>query len=305
MQQSTPADQAVATMSSPSNLFEGSQDQNPLDSITRYVVVEINRNLYGMSTESTVELMGAGTSQITRVPHSPNYIAGVINHRGTIIPVIDMRSLLGFEHRSAEYAKLKQHFDNLKNDHVTWLGTLEDSVYRNQKFTLATDPCKCNFGVWYQSVLNGKSSMSEMILNDPILKSFLEECDEPHRKIHAVAEQVLAMKSAGKTDEAIAKIDSVRNDELVELTTLFDRIQTTIRTKLNSMLVITEVGARKAAIAVDAVSFVADCRDDTIEPLPDTADNAEFLTGLVHQPNGRYILIADLEHIYNTACPAK
>lgn len=290
---------------SPADLHDLNLDQIQGDSITRYVVVEINRNLYGLSTDTTVELMVSGTSQITRVPHSPDYILGVINHRGTIIPVIDMRSLLGFEQRSAESAKLTQHFETLKNDHVNWLNALDDAVFRNQKFTLSTDPCKCNFGIWQQSVLNGKSPMSAMIMNDPFLKSFLEECDAPHTKIHAVAEQALALKAAGKNEEASAKIESVRNNELQQLVSLFERIQSAIRAKFNSMLVITEVGTRKAAIAVDAVSFVADCRDDTIEPLPDTADNAEFLSGLVHQPNGKYILIADLEHIYNTACPAK
>lgn len=36
--------------------------------------------------------------QITRVPNAPNYVKGVINLRGNVTPVIDLRSKLNFEH---------------------------------------------------------------------------------------------------------------------------------------------------------------------------------------------------------------
>lgn len=34
---------------------------------------------------------------ITRVPKSPAYLRGVINHRGSVVPVVDLRSLFGME----------------------------------------------------------------------------------------------------------------------------------------------------------------------------------------------------------------
>ncbi|MDF1808305.1 MAG: chemotaxis protein CheW [Phycisphaerales bacterium] len=271
--------------------------------VTRYVVVDVNHNHYGMTTDTTVELMSAAMTQITRVPHSPPYISGVINHRGTIIPVIDLRSLLGFEPRSLEMEKMRTMFDQLKEDHISWLGSLQNAVYVDEKFTKAIDPTKCNFGKWYISVMDGTSSMSSMISADPILKGVIERFDAPHRKIHSIAEKVLSLKENGQSDEAISIIKNVRENELVEMCDLFDQVLAAIETKLKSMLVITEIGTRKAAIAVDEVSFVIDCNDDSVEPLPETAENTEFLSGLVYQDDGSYILIADLSHIYNTACP--
>ena len=38
-----------------------------------------------------------GWDTVTRVPHSPNYILGVINLRGAIVPVIDPRVLFALE----------------------------------------------------------------------------------------------------------------------------------------------------------------------------------------------------------------
>ena len=37
--------------------------------------------------------------QITKVPNSPNYVEGVINLRGRIIPVIDLRTKIGMHKR--------------------------------------------------------------------------------------------------------------------------------------------------------------------------------------------------------------
>lgn len=140
------------------------------EDLTRYVVVEINKNRYGISTHSTVELLDSSKVQITRVSHAPSYVKGVINHRGSIIPAIDSRSLLGFNQNS--------------------------------------------------------------------------------ESLH------------------------------------------------NSMMVITEHRGQNIGLIVDEVHSVFDCPDDAIDALPDSTTNAVFLRGLVHQDDGSYILIVDIDMIY-------
>ena len=39
--------------------------------------------------------------EITRVPHSPTFVEGVINPRGTVIPVIDLHKRFGIEQRDS------------------------------------------------------------------------------------------------------------------------------------------------------------------------------------------------------------
>ncbi len=303
MEQTPPQDEAVATLSSPSGLEDGHFTDELDDSVTRYVVVEINHNLYGMSTDSTVELMSGATAQITRVPHSPDYISGVINHRGTIIPVIDMRSLFGFHPREAQGDQFAKVFEGFKNEYTHWLNTLQDVIYSGADFSEPTDPTQCRFWKWYRTVVEGSASLSKLAEKDPILKSYIDRFESPHRKVYGVAGKALKLRDEGAQEKAAECIKSVRAIELREIYELFDQILHAISTKLESMLVITEIGSRKAAIAVDGVSFVVDCENDTIESLPDTAENTEFLSGLVHQDDGSYILITDLEHVYNTACP--
>ena len=303
MEQETTTDASAATLTAPSEMDIDSTGASGVEAVTRYVVVNINQNLYGMSTESTVELMSSAIAQVTRVPHSPNFISGVINHRGTIIPVVDMRSLLGFKPRASEAEKLSKLFQGFKDDHAGWLNALQNSVALSVPFTGAESSTQCNFGKWYHTVLNGSTPISEMANEDTVLKSLIAQFDEPHRAIHDLAEKVLELKANGSGDEALKMIASTRETELADMNNLFDKVHKSISEQLDSMMVITEVGARKAAIAVDGVSFVVDCTDSSIEQLPDTADNVEFLSGLVHQSDGTYILITDLESIYNIACP--
>src|SRR4029077_17733520 len=45
-----------------------------------------------------------GWDTVTRVPYSPNYILGVINLRGAIVPVVDLRVRLALESASFDSA---------------------------------------------------------------------------------------------------------------------------------------------------------------------------------------------------------
>lgn len=40
--------------------------------------------------------------EVTRIPNSPPHVQGVMNLRGKIIPVVDLRRLLGFQARTAD-----------------------------------------------------------------------------------------------------------------------------------------------------------------------------------------------------------
>jgi chemotaxis signal transduction protein len=277
------------------------QDEQ-LEAVTRYVVVNVNGNLYGMETDSTVEMMSASMTQITRVPHSPEFISGVINHRGTIIPVIDSRALLGFQLRGQEVESLKKQFAQLESDHVAWLESLEQAVRDGTSFEKTVDPDRCNFGRWFNSVMDGTVTECRDDLLEPTVNGIIKQFDAPHQRIHSIAEKVLSLRDNGEQEQAIEMINNARDTDLNTMIDLFAKATEAISKIYESMLVITEHGGQKAAIAVDGVSFVADCKHSEIEPLPDTADNTEFLSGLVHRPDGSYILIADIPNIYTHTC---
>ena len=56
------------------------------------VVFKLGREFYGISILRVQEIKRM--ADITRVPHAPEYIKGVINLRGSVLPVIDLKKCL-------------------------------------------------------------------------------------------------------------------------------------------------------------------------------------------------------------------
>lgn len=69
-----------------------------MSSINQYVVFKLNNESYGLLIDyvETIEKL----TEITRVPSAPYYISGVINLRGEVIPVVDLRRRFQLENIS-------------------------------------------------------------------------------------------------------------------------------------------------------------------------------------------------------------
>ncbi|MFD1414576.1 chemotaxis protein CheW [Oceanobacillus jeddahense] len=78
------------------------QEQLTPERLEKTIIFDLNDSEYGLPVNFVESIETA--LPITRVPHDQNYIKGVINLRGKIIPVIDLRIRLGEvrEHRNEE-----------------------------------------------------------------------------------------------------------------------------------------------------------------------------------------------------------
>jgi purine-binding chemotaxis protein CheW len=76
---------------------EGLREEDTLQG--RFLTFTLVDDVYGLPIEYIVEIIGI--QSITIVPKAPAYIKGIINLRGKIIPVIDVRLKFGKE--EAEY----------------------------------------------------------------------------------------------------------------------------------------------------------------------------------------------------------
>lgn len=65
--------------------------------LKQYIAFEINDDIYVVDVlfVESIERM----TQITRVPHSPSEVLGIINLRGDVIPVMSARRMLGYEEK--------------------------------------------------------------------------------------------------------------------------------------------------------------------------------------------------------------
>jgi len=66
----------------------------------RYLTFALNTEMYGIEIKHVTEIIGI--QQITVVPELPNFICGIMNLRGKIIPIMDVR--LRFKKPFREYS---------------------------------------------------------------------------------------------------------------------------------------------------------------------------------------------------------
>ena len=59
----------------------------------QYVTFSLGDELFGVEVTRTREILSV--TPVTKVPQTPDYLLGVINLRGQVVPVIDMRLKLG------------------------------------------------------------------------------------------------------------------------------------------------------------------------------------------------------------------
>jgi len=77
------------------DFIEGEEDTQK----DKYLIFSIGKESYGIDIKYVIEIIGI--EPITEVPQLENYIKGVINLRGKIIPVMDVR--LKFKKEEKEY----------------------------------------------------------------------------------------------------------------------------------------------------------------------------------------------------------
>ncbi|MDU4697148.1 MAG: chemotaxis protein CheW [Paenibacillus sp.] len=64
----------------------------------KYLTFQVEREQYGIEIQYVTEIIGI--QPITAVPQMPDYIRGIINLRGTVIPVMDVRVRFGLPPRA-------------------------------------------------------------------------------------------------------------------------------------------------------------------------------------------------------------
>ncbi|MFP4452938.1 MAG: chemotaxis protein CheW [Desulfobacterales bacterium] len=71
------------------------QDESLSRLAGKYLTFLLGEESYGIEILKVQEIIGMQT--ITRIPRTPEYVKGVINLRGKVIPVIDLRLRFGME----------------------------------------------------------------------------------------------------------------------------------------------------------------------------------------------------------------
>lgn len=86
-------------MSTPSNR-DNTTLQRQDETQTEYLSFRIGQGEYSVEITSVREIRG--WTRTTSLPHAPSFVRGVINLRGTVLPVVDLAMRLGLEETEPE-----------------------------------------------------------------------------------------------------------------------------------------------------------------------------------------------------------
>ncbi len=234
--------------------------------------------------------------KITPVPEAPDIYRGIVEIRGDVYPILDMRKMFNYTALATECQEFIKMMDEREKDHIAWADELKRCVREDCDFTLTTDPHVCKFGHWYdeykKNALNANFS--------------LHKIEKPHEELHRTADLIAEARKMPESVEKHRRIEELLNlvtEEYVpEIIDIIDESKRRYSSFYRETMVLLSTGESNLAIMVDKVLAV-----DEVEIIEGKTNmhrilNSKFFMGVAH--NKRVdddILIIDEEMIINKA----
>lgn len=253
-----------------------------------WVLFNLNRQILAVSADSTQEMITI--PDVTPIPRTPQFVRGVINLRGSVIALLDLRLKLNQPSMREEVEGLISELGKRKQEHIDWLNTLQRSVEKNEPFTLARDPHQCNFGKWYDNYHPQNARLAGV----------LAEIDIPHRAIHAMADTVDGLLAKNKKQQALDLIEKARETHMAKILDIFEELTNTLCIVSQEVAIVVEHDNTVIALTVDSVEGVESLAEGSLENLPgDTGSEGNYIiTKLARRrSNNEPVLIPDLGRI--------
>lgn len=92
----------------------------------QYVTFSLGDELFGVEVKRTREILSL--TAVTKVPQTPDYLLGVINLRGHVVPVVDMRLKLGIAASEESEDTCIIVVEVIIDDEAIIVGALADAV---------------------------------------------------------------------------------------------------------------------------------------------------------------------------------
>ncbi|NQY26392.1 MAG: CZB domain-containing protein [Piscirickettsiaceae bacterium] len=203
--------------------------------------------MFGLDVKNVL-MLGQEVNEIQRLPIEERGFCGVVKFQGAVVPVLDYAHRLGIPSGIDVKTKLLNILSEREKDHIEWVSALELSLKNHVAFTKSTDPDECAFGQWY----------NKFNTRDETLKELMEEFKEPHTRIHALAEELIALRDNGKEAEALERLIHERATTLRRLLVLFSRARDQIQSGMRQVLLFVTLDGKtpRYALLIDEINDV-------------------------------------------------
>lgn len=142
-------------------------EQEALNHIQTYLLFELRNETFAANVNNVINILEI--KEITKIPQSPDYLKGVINQQGSVLPVVDLRIKFGMP--EVEFSKdtcIIVFQLNIEGEDVT-VGAIVDCVKEVLEIEDSTIDPVPSIGTKYRTdFMNGMWNIDErfiMILN--------------------------------------------------------------------------------------------------------------------------------------------
>ncbi|MBL8230756.1 MAG: chemotaxis protein CheW [Bryobacterales bacterium] len=205
-----------------------------------WLIAQLGQQLYGVRCGVVREMVIM--PEVCAVPGVPGYVRGVMNLRGRVTPLVDLRVRLGMRSSVGDLEAMCDLMQQRAQDHRRWLEELEACVKENRRFGLARDPHQCAFGKWYD----------QFRTDNIVVAALLKRFDAPHQRVHALAAEVDDLVGQGCARQALNLLNSARSTVLSRMLGLFSELQETLRECHREIAILIDGECGSFAVSVDA-----------------------------------------------------
>lgn len=137
----------------------------------QYLTFSLGNEEYGVDILKVQEIKGYTVT--TRIPNSPHDVVGVLNLRGTIVPIVDLRRKFGLD--TVEYDQFTAVVVMVVQNRV--MGMIVDSVSEVMNIPASSVQPPPDFGGIRSNMLQGMAKMGEKFITLLDIDAVLaEEC---------------------------------------------------------------------------------------------------------------------------------
>jgi chemotaxis signal transduction protein len=245
-----------------------------------YVIGDVKGLQLAVSTAYVQEIVRTPRWHV--VPNTPRHIRGVINLRGKVLPLVDLRLRMNLPSALDDVEAMIAMLAAREQEHIHWLRELQGAVAEGRPFTLARDPTECAFGKWYYSYKP----------EDIGFASVMYRLEVPHRRIHAVADAVLKCAEQGQPDLAKEILLRTEKGDLHTVVNLFAEARIAFRESHKEVAIVLTNGKKHLALTIDSVASVEPIAEGTIEDYTAAmgSEKSDLLTKVAHRTNNKGIV---------------
>jgi chemotaxis signal transduction protein len=217
--------------------------QNESDFDLPWLTFTLRGNAYAINSKFIDGIM-TPPDDITPIPDSPPKYIGMLNIRGDVFPLLDMRKQFKLMSVDEEIAAFEKGVEDFISVHKAAYDTLKS----RSGAAMLGDELKCPYTHWAEKMLRHKDKVSDLIA----------KADAPHKSIHSISAKIDELLKKEDTETEISTLLTELAKNVAAFTDILKEAEFTFKRRFRETIVNLSDDDCKLGIMVDEVLGVGE-----------------------------------------------